>query len=104
MTRCRIWKKKYPVILPEYKNKQETVNTYALIDVLSDLLTKNDLIVPGSSGSRLRYSCRLQGKKGQRIFNDPALAPMGLAFPQALAARLQATTKPLPLSGRRTAT
>ena len=35
---CRRWAARYPVVLPEYRQQQGTINSYVLIDVLSDLL------------------------------------------------------------------
>ncbi|MFC2038930.1 thiamine pyrophosphate-binding protein [Chloroflexota bacterium] len=52
--RCREWKSRYPVILPEYQNETEGVNLYTLVDVLSDEMAADDLLVPGSSGGMQR--------------------------------------------------
>lgn len=85
MLKCREWKKKYPVVLPEYLKPAEYVNTYALIDVLSDILTGEDLIVPGSSGSCAEITCQaFRTKKGQRLINSPGLGSMGFGLPQSL--------------------
>lgn len=83
--KCKYWKEKYPVILPEYLKDSEYVNTYALIDVLSELLTENDLIVPGSSGScsEITYQA-FRIKKGQRLINSPGLGSMGFGLPQSI--------------------
>lgn len=85
MLKCKEWKEKYPVVLPEYLKSAEYVNTYALIDVLSDLLTEDDLIVPGSSGSCAEITCQaFRTKKGQRLINSPGLGSMGFGLPQSL--------------------
>ncbi len=36
LSRCKEWKSKYPVVLPQYWEQKEYVNTYVLIDVLSE--------------------------------------------------------------------
>lgn len=85
LQRCKHWKEKYPVILPEYLKNTEPVNTYALIDTLSELLTEDDLIVPGSSGScsEITYQAfRIKG--GQRLINSPGLGSMGFGLPQSI--------------------
>jgi acetolactate synthase-1/2/3 large subunit len=46
MNRCRAWNETYPVILPEYREEKEYVNLYVFMDVLSDLLTEEDIIIP----------------------------------------------------------
>ncbi|MBC7189760.1 thiamine pyrophosphate-binding protein [Candidatus Aerophobetes bacterium] len=85
LKRCKQWKEKYPVVLPEYLKNSGYVNTYALIDVLSELLTKDDLIVPGSSGScsEITYQA-FRLKKGQRLINSPGLGSMGFGLPQSI--------------------
>lgn len=85
LKRCKHWKDKYPIILPEYLKNSGHVNTYALIDVLSELLTEEDLIVPGSSGScsEITYQA-FRIKKGQRLINSPGLGSMGFGLPQSI--------------------
>lgn len=89
MSRCSAWKNKYPVIVPEYWKQKESVNTYALIDVLSELLTESDVLVPGSSGSCAEITMQaFKVKKGQRIFNTPGLGSMGFGLPASIGACL----------------
>lgn len=85
LSRCREWKKKYPVILPEYLEPAKYVNTYALIEALSELLSADDLIVPGSSGSCAEITLQaFKVKKGQRVLNSPGLGSMGFGLPQSI--------------------
>ncbi|MBF0558425.1 MAG: thiamine pyrophosphate-binding protein [Nitrospirae bacterium] len=94
VSRCKIWKSKYPVILPEYLGESKYVNTYALIDVLSDILTADDLIVPGSSGSCAEITPQaFRVKKGQRIINSPGLGSMGYGLPQSMGVCLSSGSK-----------
>lgn len=89
LTRCRSWKAKYPVISPKYNKSSKFVNTYALIGVLSDLLTEKDLIVPGSSGSCAEITLQaFKVKQGQRIINSPGLGSMGFGLPQSIGVSL----------------
>lgn len=86
---CRQWKDRYPVILPEYHNNEKLVNTYVLVDVLSELLDKEALVVPGSSGACaevVQQAYRI--KKGQRLLNTPGLGSMGFGLPAAIGACL----------------
>ena len=76
------WKQKYPVILPEYWNEKTFVNTYVLVDILSDLCGPDDVLAPGSSGACsdiLLQSFRM--KEGQRVVNSPSLGAMGTGLP-----------------------
>lgn len=89
LMKCREWKEKYPVVLPEYLRPAEYVNTYALIDVLSDLLDGDDVIVPGSSGSCAEITPQaFRVRQGQRFINSPGLGSMGFGLPQSLGACL----------------
>ena len=93
-SRCKAWKEKYPVILPEYLEPAGFVNTYALIDVLSEVLTGDDIIVPGSSGSCAEITPQaFRVKKGQRIINSPGLGAMGYGLPQSIGACLAGGSK-----------
>jgi acetolactate synthase-1/2/3 large subunit len=80
--RALAWKEQYPVILPEYWNEKTFVNTYVLVDVLSDLCTADDVIAPGSSGacSDILLQC-FRIKAGQRVVNSPSLGAMGTGLP-----------------------
>ena len=80
--RTKRWKQKFPVILPEYWQETEYVNTYVLVDVLSDLCGPEDVLAPGSSGacSDIFLQC-FRLKKGQRVVNSPTLGAMGTGLP-----------------------
>jgi acetolactate synthase-1/2/3 large subunit len=91
---CKNWQEKYPVIFEEYKGSEGPVNTYFLMDVLSDLMTENDLIVPGSSGACAEVTQQaLRLKKGQRMLNTPGLGAMGFDLPAAIGACISSGRK-----------
>lgn len=94
INRCKHWKEKYPVITPDYLKNKGYVNTYAIIDALSELLTKDDLIVPGSSGScsEITYQA-FRVKSGQRVINSPGLGSMGFGLPQSIGVCLASKRK-----------
>ena len=85
LKKCQAWKARYPVVLPEYKEEKKYVNTYALIDVFSKLLTNNDVVVPGSSGSCSEITLQaFKVKLGQRVINSPGLGSMGFGLPASI--------------------
>ena len=85
LTTCKAWQKKYPVVLPEYWQQRQFVNDYVLIDVLSDELTENDLLIPGSSGACSERTMQaIRVKAGLRIFNSQGLGSMGFGIPAAI--------------------
>jgi acetolactate synthase-1/2/3 large subunit len=85
LRRCKEWQTKYPVILPEYWNHGGYVNDYVLIDVLSDELTGNDVLIPGSSGACSERTMQaIRVKPGLRIFNSQGIGSMGFGIPAAI--------------------
>jgi len=87
LSRCRRFRADYPVTLPGYRDQKDHVNTYVLVDALSDLLAADDVIVPGSSGSCAEITMQaFKVKRGQRIFNSPGLGAMGFGLPACIGA------------------
>ena len=85
LSRCREWKSHFPLVTSEHHAMGDYVNTYAFIDVLSDLLGENDVIVPGSSGTCAEITLQaLRIKAGQRLINCPGLGSMGYGLPQSI--------------------
>jgi len=87
LKRCIDWKERYPVFIPDFEKAQSGVNTYKLIEVLSDLLTAKDILVPGSSGSCSEITMQaFKVKKGQRVLSSPGLGSMGFGLPASIGA------------------
>jgi len=79
------WKNKYPLITKEHWNRNDFVDLYALIDALSEEMTCEDLLIPGSSGQCSELTMQaFKVKLGQRIFNTEGLGPMGFGLPAAI--------------------
>jgi acetolactate synthase-1/2/3 large subunit len=89
LDRCRDWKARYPVVLPEHRSQTEPVSMYYFSEVLCEELAATDVIVPGSSGfaSEIFFLC-FKAKAGQRIFHNRGTGAMGLAQPASLGACL----------------
>lgn len=82
-------KRQYPIVQPEYWQQTELVNTYCLLDTLSNQLTEGDVYVSGSSGSCIDISMQtFRVKKGQRVFCTKGLASMGYGLPSTIGACL----------------
>lgn len=87
LIKCLDYKKKYPVLLPEFKQGNDYVNPYYFFDHLSDFLADDDVIIPGSSGTTLDiFWLSLKNKEGQRCFSTGALGSMGYGIPAAMGA------------------
>jgi acetolactate synthase-1/2/3 large subunit len=83
MKKVKNWLTRYPVVLPEYWQKETGyVNTYVLTEVLSEQCTPEDVLAPGSSGacSDIFLQC-FRLKRGQRVINAPSLGAMGTGLP-----------------------
>jgi acetolactate synthase-1/2/3 large subunit len=89
LTRCKEWNREYPVVSQQYRREAGVVNLYVLLDVLSDMLTKDDVVVPGSSGQCSEVFLQtFRVKDGQRVFNTPGLGAMGFGLPASIGACL----------------
>jgi acetolactate synthase-1/2/3 large subunit len=93
--KCREWKARYPLVLPEHRNLPNLLSTYHFSEALSGELKPGDVIVPGSSGFAIEiFLLCLKIKQGQRCFHNRGTGSMGFALPAAIGAAVA--------SGRRT--
>ena len=87
LLRCKEWKEKYPVVLKDHRTHQGSVSTYYFSEILSDELSSDDLIVPGSSGNCVElFLLAFKVKSGQRIFHNRGLGAMGFGLPASIGA------------------
>ncbi len=83
---CQHWKKKYPLVLSEYCEMEDKINSSYFVDVLSNKLG-NDAIVVTDMGTS--FTCTMQTfkvKEGQRLFTSSGHASMGFGLPGAIGA------------------
>ncbi len=82
-------KNKYPIVTKEAWEQKELVNTYALLDTITEQMESNDIYVSGSSGTCIDVSMQtFRVKKGQRVFSTKGLASMGFGVPATIGACL----------------
>jgi acetolactate synthase-1/2/3 large subunit len=87
--RCQRWKTAYPLMLPEFRERQDGVSTYLFSDVLSDEMEAGELVVSGSSGAGIEiFLLMLKIKPRQRVLVTTALGAMGFGLPAAIGACL----------------
>ena len=97
--RCLGWKRKYPVVLPEYKDNRDKVNSFHFIDRLSEKLEPDDIIVTDMGTS---FTCTMQAfrtKPGQRLFTSSGFASMGFGLPGAIGACLASGRRVILIAG-----
>jgi acetolactate synthase-1/2/3 large subunit len=87
VSRCKNWKSNYPVVTEEYRNQKEYANSYVLVEKLSEMMSSDDLLVPGSSGACSDVCLQsFKVKKGQRVLNSPGIGAMGFGIPHTIGA------------------
>lgn len=86
---CRQWKEEYPIILQSYLEEKKNVNPFVFINVLSDELNGEDIIIPGSAGTHFTTAVQaFKVKKGQRVFSEIGIGAMGHSLPSSIAAAI----------------
>ena len=97
---CKEMLAKYPLVLPEYRKQKKYVNPYILLEELSKNTTKNDLIVPGSSGACSEITCQaFEVKSGQRFLNNQGFGSMGFGLPAAIGAAIESKKRTICING-----
>ena len=93
LNKSLIWKKKYPIVLQEYRTQKKFVNPYFFMEKLSKYLGKDDVIV-ADDGAHLTWAIQsLKVLKQQRLFSAFGNSPMGYAFPAAIGASIALNKK-----------
>jgi acetolactate synthase-1/2/3 large subunit len=86
INKTQSWKEKYPVFQPEYKINNEKINSFYFMEVLSNKLTDNNIVVTdmGTSYTCTMQSLQMNGKA--RLFTSSACCSMGFGLPGAIGA------------------
>lgn len=84
---------RYPVCLPEYWNRLETVNPYCFVDTLFENLKENDTVVCADGTACVVTFQGMKVKKGQRVFHNSGCASMGYELPASIGAFNAKTNK-----------
>jgi acetolactate synthase-1/2/3 large subunit len=89
VARCGQWRERYPVVTEEHRLPGEVVSTYHLAEVLSNIVTPDDVLAFGCSGSGIEiFIMSLQLRTGHRAIFGNAFGQMGAGPPTALGACL----------------
>jgi acetolactate synthase-1/2/3 large subunit len=79
--------KGYNEIPDEWRKQKRYVNPYVFIDLLSDELGKNDVIVVDGGGTVVYISFQaFKVKEGQRLIESSGIGAMGTGLPEAIGA------------------
>ena len=86
-------KKDFPIVLKNYRKQKKYVNPYVFMEVLSQSLKKDDVII-ADDGAHLTWAIQgLKVVKKQRLFSAFGNSPMGYAFPASLGASIALNKK-----------
>lgn len=83
---CAARKHRYPVVLPEYWNREGGVNPYCFGEALAQALSDDDVIVTGDGTACIATFQSVSLRGAQRLFSDSGCAPMGFDLPAAVGA------------------
>ncbi|MBA2271766.1 MAG: thiamine pyrophosphate-binding protein [Chthoniobacterales bacterium] len=81
---CMMWKRRYPIILPEYLEDRNFVNMYVWMDRLADALDQDDVLVTGNGFDVVSCYQAFKVKKGQRVILSGNWGSMGWDLPLAI--------------------
>ena len=83
---CRMWKEKYPVVLPKHfeHGEDEPANVYAMVKEISSRLDEDQITVVGNGSACVVGGHAWVIKKGQRFITNSAIAAMGYDLPAAI--------------------
>jgi len=97
---CLVRKKKYPVVLDEYRAPNEhCVHPYFFMEKLSSRLDENALVVAGNGSACVVLFQAGSVKSGQRIFWNSGCASMGYALPASIGAALAGDKEVICITG-----
>jgi acetolactate synthase-1/2/3 large subunit len=80
------WRRRYPPIEPAHYENGTYVNSYLLVDALSDVLSSADVLVTGNSLDAVSVFQAYRVKPGQRVFTNVNYGAMGWDLPAAIGA------------------
>jgi acetolactate synthase-1/2/3 large subunit len=96
---CTRWKERYPIILDEFYQDKEHVNSYVFVDKLSDILSSDDIVIAGNGIDEVSYWQAFKVKPSQRTMISGNWGPMGWDLPAAVGACIGGKRRTICLSG-----
>lgn len=86
ISRCRIWKEKYPVVQKKHYEQESPVNVYAFIDSFSRALPEGMITVVANGSASVVGSASYYIKRNQRFIMNCGMSSMGYDLPAAVGA------------------
>jgi acetolactate synthase-1/2/3 large subunit len=82
--KCRTWKQKYPVFLPEYRKSKGGINFYYFVEALNKKIRADIPVISDAGSTFYVVSQAIHIHEGQRYITSGALATMGFGVPAAI--------------------
>lgn len=95
LKKTKQWIEQYPKVLPQWRERNQLVNPYYFIEMLSQMLPKDTVTVTDCGGNLTWTIQAFRVKKGQRLFSAMGNSPMGYSFPASLGASIAMGKKPV---------
>jgi acetolactate synthase-1/2/3 large subunit len=86
VARCKAWQTRYPPVTEAQRHQAGSVNSYALVEQLSQQCAPDDVIVTDMGFAFQNTHQVFHVKHGQRLFTNGGLAAMGWGLPAAIGA------------------
>lgn len=93
--KLRIIKSKYSVFKEKHKFYKTEINTYAIVETLSNILNGDEIITTDAGSLYYIIGQAFKVKKNQRVIVSGALGAMGYALPAAIGASFSKPGKPV---------
>ena len=77
---------RYPVVMPDYRERSEPINPYCFTEALFDALEEGDIVVTGDGTACVTVFQAAVLKPGQRLYTNSGCASMGYDLPAAIGA------------------
>lgn len=96
---CLDRRRRYPVVLPEYRTRESPVDTYVACDALSSLLTEGEVVVQANGSACIVGSQAMRLPRGAIMMENSGTASMGWDLPAAIGAAVASGRRVICLSG-----
>jgi acetolactate synthase-1/2/3 large subunit len=96
---CKERRRRYPVVLPEYRQREALVDPYVFVEELSRALRADEIIVTANGAASVVTMQALTLKQGQRVIANSGTASMGYDLPAALGACVASGQRVVCLAG-----
>jgi len=83
---CQNWRRRYPVIVDEFRVPSSYVNNYVFMDTLANHLEPHDVVIAGNGLDTVTYYQSFKVKAGQRTMTSNNWGSMGWDLPLSIGA------------------